>query len=35
MEEQEEDSEQVIKEANEGEMLVLRRTLSGLKIKEE
>ena len=35
IEEQEEDFEEVIEEVDEGEMLVLRRALSGLKTKQE
>jgi len=35
MEEQEEDSEEIVEEADKAEMLVVRRALSGLKTKEE
>ena len=35
MEEQDEIQEEVVEEADKGEMLVLRRDLSGLKTKEE
>jgi len=35
MEEQKENPEEVVEEADEGEMLVIRRALSELKTKEE
>ena len=35
MEEQDESQEEVVEEADEREMLVLRRALNGLKTKEE
>ena len=35
MEEHDESQEDVIEEATEGEMLVIRRALNGLKTKEE